>query len=89
MRRQLLGRFFDSWGDGVSGDGDACAGDKREMGGGHGNKLRLGHLKGNRFAIKIRDVNPTDVVKAIAADGAAGAERDGELFWGAAVWAKA
>ena len=29
----------------------------------HGNKLRLGHLAGNRFAIKIRDVNPTDVVK--------------------------
>lgn len=29
----------------------------------HGNKLRLGHLKGNRFAIKIRDVVPTDVVK--------------------------
>src|SRR5439155_5068570 len=29
----------------------------------HGNKLRLGHLKGNRFAIRIRDVNPTDVVK--------------------------
>ncbi|HTL28758.1 MAG TPA: tRNA pseudouridine(13) synthase TruD, partial [Tepidisphaeraceae bacterium] len=29
----------------------------------HGNKLRLGHLVGNRFAIKIRDVNPTDVVK--------------------------
>jgi len=29
----------------------------------HGNKLRLGHLKGNRFAVKIRDVNPTDVVK--------------------------
>lgn len=29
----------------------------------HGNKLRLGHLKGNRFAIKIRNVNPTDVVK--------------------------
>ncbi|CAN5451151.1 tRNA pseudouridine(13) synthase TruD [soil metagenome] len=29
----------------------------------HLNKLRLGHLKGNRFAIKIRDVNPTDVVK--------------------------
>jgi tRNA pseudouridine13 synthase len=29
----------------------------------HGNKLRLGHLHGNRFAIKIRDVNPTDVVK--------------------------
>lgn len=29
----------------------------------HGNKLRLGHLKANRFAIKIRDVNPTDVVK--------------------------
>ena len=29
----------------------------------HVNKLRLGHLKGNRFAIKIRDVNPTDVVK--------------------------
>src|SRR5262249_31752894 len=29
----------------------------------HGNKLRIGHLKGNRFAIRIRDVNPTDVVK--------------------------
>lgn len=29
----------------------------------HGNKLRLGHLRGNRFAIKIRDVNATDVVK--------------------------
>src|SRR5690242_19777076 len=29
----------------------------------HGNKLRLGHLAGNRFAIKIRDVNATDVVK--------------------------
>jgi tRNA pseudouridine13 synthase len=29
----------------------------------HGNKLRLGHLSGNRFAIKIRNVIPTDVVK--------------------------
>jgi len=29
----------------------------------HGNKLRLGHLKANRFAIKVRDVNATDVVK--------------------------
>ena len=29
----------------------------------HRNKLRLGHLAGNRFAVKIRDVNPTDVVK--------------------------
>ena len=29
----------------------------------HGNKLRLGHLAGNRFAIKLRDVTPTDVVK--------------------------
>lgn len=29
----------------------------------HENKLRLGHLAGNRFAIKIRDVDPTDVVK--------------------------
>jgi tRNA pseudouridine13 synthase len=29
----------------------------------HGNKLRLGHLAANRFAIKIREVNPTDVVK--------------------------
>jgi tRNA pseudouridine13 synthase len=29
----------------------------------HGNKLRLGHLKGNRFAIKIRNVEPTGVVK--------------------------
>lgn len=29
----------------------------------HGNKLRLGHLRGNRFAVKIRGVNPTDVVR--------------------------
>jgi tRNA pseudouridine13 synthase len=29
----------------------------------HLNKLRLGHLSGNRFAIKIRNVNPTDVLK--------------------------
>ena len=29
----------------------------------HGNKLKVGHLAGNRFAIKIRDVNPADVVK--------------------------
>jgi tRNA pseudouridine13 synthase len=32
----------------------------------HGNKLRLGHLRGNRFAIKVRDVQPTDVLKAKA-----------------------
>jgi tRNA pseudouridine13 synthase len=30
----------------------------------HANKLRLGHLAGNRFAIKIRDAQPTDVIKA-------------------------
>ncbi len=29
----------------------------------HGNKLRLGHLAGNRFAIKVREVSATDVVK--------------------------
>ncbi|HSI35418.1 MAG: tRNA pseudouridine(13) synthase TruD [Phycisphaerae bacterium] len=29
----------------------------------HVNKLRMGHLKGNAFAIKVRDVAPTDVVK--------------------------
>lgn len=29
----------------------------------HNNKLRLGHLKANRFAIKIRNVSPTDVLK--------------------------
>ncbi|HYO08532.1 MAG TPA: tRNA pseudouridine(13) synthase TruD [Tepidisphaeraceae bacterium] len=29
----------------------------------HENKLRLGHLSGNRFAIKIRDVDATAVVK--------------------------
>jgi tRNA pseudouridine13 synthase len=29
----------------------------------HGNKLRLGHLKANRFAIKVREVEPTDVLK--------------------------
>ena len=29
----------------------------------HLNKIRLGHLKGNRFEIKIRQVNATDVVK--------------------------
>ncbi len=31
----------------------------------HGNKLRPGHLAGNRFAVKIRDVDPTDVVKLV------------------------
>ena len=29
----------------------------------HGNKLKVGHLAGNRFAIKIRGVEPMDVVK--------------------------
>ena len=29
----------------------------------HGNKLKVGHLAGNRFAIKIREVNPADVVR--------------------------
>ena len=29
----------------------------------HGNKLRMGHLRANRFAVKIREVEPTDVVK--------------------------
>lgn len=30
----------------------------------HANKLRLGHLKGNRFVIRIRNVEPTAVVTA-------------------------
>lgn len=30
----------------------------------HTNKLRLGHLKGNRFSIRIRDVDPMRVVEA-------------------------
>ena len=29
----------------------------------HGNKLRLGHLSANRFAVKIREVDPADVVR--------------------------
>lgn len=29
----------------------------------HGNKLRLGHLRGNRFAIKVREVEPTAVLR--------------------------
>ena len=29
----------------------------------HGNKIRLGHLKGNRFAIKVREVDPLGVTK--------------------------
>ncbi len=29
----------------------------------HGNKLRLGHLAGNRFAIKIREVSVADVIR--------------------------
>lgn len=29
----------------------------------HGNKLRPGHLAGNRFAIRIRDVNPTAIIR--------------------------
>lgn len=30
----------------------------------HGNKLRRGHLAGNRFSIRIRSVKPTDVIHA-------------------------
>lgn len=30
----------------------------------HGNKLRRGHHAGNRFAIRIRDVQPADVIRA-------------------------
>ncbi|MEX2213766.1 MAG: tRNA pseudouridine(13) synthase TruD [Phycisphaeraceae bacterium] len=30
----------------------------------HTNKLRRGHLRGNRFVIYIRDVKPTDVIRA-------------------------
>ncbi len=30
----------------------------------HTNKLRLGHLRGNRFSVRIRGVSPTDVVRA-------------------------
>lgn len=29
----------------------------------HGNKLRIGHLAGNRFAIRIRQVDPTAVIR--------------------------
>lgn len=32
----------------------------------HNNKLRLGHLAGNRFAIRVRDVDPAHVVRAKA-----------------------
>ncbi len=32
----------------------------------HTNKLRLGHLKGNRFSVKVRDVQMTDVLRARA-----------------------
>lgn len=30
----------------------------------HANKLRQGHLAGNRFIVRIRDVNPTDAIRA-------------------------
>lgn len=30
----------------------------------HANKLRRGHLAANRFSIRIRDVKPTDVLRA-------------------------
>lgn len=33
----------------------------------HTNKLKRGHLAGNRFSIKIRDVDPTAVVHALSA----------------------
>lgn len=55
----------------------------------HTNKLRLGHLRGNRFSIKVRGVRMTEVVKAqrvlktIARDGAAnyvGEQRFGALL---------
>lgn len=31
----------------------------------HANKLRVGHLKGNRFSIKVRGVSPTHVTRAL------------------------
>lgn len=31
----------------------------------HANKLRIGHLRGNRFSIKIRGVKPTDALTAL------------------------
>lgn len=33
----------------------------------HNNKLRTGHLRGNRFSIRIRNVKPTDVLTALKA----------------------
>jgi tRNA pseudouridine13 synthase len=32
----------------------------------HTNKLRLGHLRGNRFVIRVREVEPTSVIRAKA-----------------------
>lgn len=29
----------------------------------HGNKLRLGHLRGNRFVVRVRGVNPDDLAR--------------------------
>jgi tRNA pseudouridine13 synthase len=29
----------------------------------HNNKLRIGHLRGNRFYIKVKKVNPTSAIK--------------------------
>ena len=51
----------------------------------HGNKIRLGHLKANRFAIKIRDVKPTDVIKLRPVLAELAAPRDAKLFRRAAV----
>jgi tRNA pseudouridine13 synthase len=40
----------------------------------HGNKLKTGHLKGNRFTIVVRDVDPARVVELQAALDAIGAD---------------
>ncbi|MBX3219635.1 MAG: tRNA pseudouridine(13) synthase TruD [Labilithrix sp.] len=64
----------------------------------HGNKLKTGHLRGNRFAIVVRDIDPArvdDVVSALARIGEAGVPnafgeqrfgRDGDTHERARAW---
>ena len=65
--RAITRQVVSIWGtseEAVMGLGDRIPGLTIRWARRHANKLRLGHLAGNRFAIKIRDCQPTDVIKA-------------------------
>jgi tRNA pseudouridine13 synthase len=65
--RAITRQVVSIWGtseEAVMGLGDRIPGLAIRWARRHANKIRLGHLAGNRFAIKIREAQPTDVIKA-------------------------